>query len=233
MRPIRVELRSAPGPYAADAARIEALAEQSPSDLELSYDTLRIYRPGRIVSFGPRDLATPGYIAATEASRALGFDVAERRPGGRPMAFHEQTLIFDWLVYDAEPRRRLHERFEQAATIICAALSRLGLDARVGAIPGEYCPGQYSVNVRGAQKVAGLAQRVYARAAHVGAAIVVADEGSLRDVLLPVYEALELPWEPATLGSVRTGMPTVCWENVARAVIEEFVMRFRVVEGQQ
>jgi hypothetical protein len=78
--------------------------------------------------------------------------------------------------------------------------------------------------------VAGLAQRVYPRAAHVGAAIVVADEGSLRDVLLPVYDALDLRWEPATMGSVRADAPGLGWDDVADALVTEFAERFQLAE---
>ena len=32
---------------------------------------------------------------------------------------------------------------------IASALRGLGVDAHVGAVPGEYCPGDHSVNARG------------------------------------------------------------------------------------
>jgi lipoate-protein ligase A len=118
------------------------------------------------------------------------------------MAFHEQTLIVDWLVPDTEPRRHVHQRFTLFAERICAALRSLEVDARLGEIAGEYCPGQYSINIGGDTKVAGVAQRVYSRGAHLGAAIVVAEEPRLRDVLFPVYAALGLEWDPRSLGSV-------------------------------
>ena len=77
------------------------------------------------------------------------------------------------------------------------------MDARVGEVPGEYCPGEYSVNAaRPAASSSGIGQRVIKGAAHIGGVIVVAGRERVRDVLVPVYEALGLEWDPATAGSV-------------------------------
>ncbi|MDQ3102419.1 MAG: hypothetical protein M3Q53_01095, partial [Actinomycetota bacterium] len=93
-------------------------------------------------------------------------------------------------------------RFAAMAETISAALAALGVDARVGEVPGEYCPGEYSISSRGAVKLAGIGQRVITGGAHVGGVIVVRGAGRIRDVLEPVYDALELDWNPATTGSV-------------------------------
>jgi lipoate-protein ligase A len=225
MPPIRVEVRNTPAPFHEDASRIEALADAGPDG-----DVVRIYRPEPVVCFGPRDLAAPGYAGAVEAARAHGFDVAERRPGGRAMAFHEQTLILDWLAYDGEPRRGLHQRFEELATIVRDALRDLGLDARIGELPGEYCPGQYSINIGGERKVAGLAQRIYPHAAHIGAAVVVGEESRLREVLVSVYEALCTAWEPGTLGGIGADATVVSWDDAAGAFVAEFARRLEARE---
>ena len=90
------------------------------------------------------------------------------------------------------------------ARTIAEALASLGVDARVGEVPGEYCPGEYSVNARGEAKIAGIGQRVITAGAHVGGVIVVRGAGRIREVLVPVYDALELDWEPETTGSVAT-----------------------------
>ena len=43
--------------------------------------------------------------------------------------------------------------------------ARARVDARVGEVPGEYCPGSHSVNARGRVKVVGTAQRMVRRVA--------------------------------------------------------------------
>ena len=76
------------------------------------------------------------------------------------------------------------------------------MDARVGEVPGEYCPGAYSVNAAGSRKLAGVGQRMIRGGAHVGCVIVVSGEDLVTGPLVPVYEALGLEWDPATSGSV-------------------------------
>ncbi len=58
---------------------------------------------------------------------------------------------------------------------LAGALRGLGVDARVGEVPGEYCPGAYSVNARGRVKLIGTAQRLVRGAALLGASVVVGD----------------------------------------------------------
>ena len=79
----------------------------------------------------------------------------------------------------------------------------LGVDARVGEVAGEYCPGEFSVNARGAAKLAGIGQRVVVGGAHVGGVIVVRGAGRIREVLTPIYEALEIDWRAGDDGQRR------------------------------
>jgi octanoyl-[GcvH]:protein N-octanoyltransferase len=43
----------------------------------------------------------------------------------------------------------------------------------------------------------------------------------VRDVLIPVYGALGLDWDPATAGAVADEVPSVSWEDVADALLAE------------
>jgi lipoate-protein ligase A len=185
-------------------------------------ETLRIYRPGRMVAFGKRDAVTPGYTAAAAAARAAGFEPLLRLAGGRAAVFHEDTLVLAHAIPDPEPRVGIRERFAAMAEAVAAALRRLGVDARVGEVPGEYCPGEWSVNARGRVKLAGTAQRLIAGASHTGAVIVVANAERVREILVPIYEALGLDWDPATAGSVADEVPAATWDAVAGALLEEY-----------
>jgi octanoyl-[GcvH]:protein N-octanoyltransferase len=164
--------------------------------------TARIHRPGRELAFGRQDVAAPGYERAVEAAIAAGFPPVERLAGGRAAVFHEGTIAFTRVYPDPHAPRRTYERFEEIAGLVAGTLEDLGIDARVGEVPGEYCPGAYSVNADGARKLAGIGQRMIRGGAHVGVVIVVSGEDLVRDALVPVYEALELGWDPATSGSV-------------------------------
>jgi octanoyl-[GcvH]:protein N-octanoyltransferase len=164
--------------------------------------TVRLHRTPQILAFGRHDAASPGFAAAVEAARAVGFEPVVRIAGGRAAVYHEGTLALSRAIADPRPPARTHARFERLAETCAAALRRLGVDARVGEVPGEYCPGRWSVNARGRTKLVGIGQRIVAGGAHLGAVIVVHDTALVREALVPVYEALGLDWDPETAGSV-------------------------------
>jgi lipoate-protein ligase A len=164
--------------------------------------TVRIHRPGKEVAFGRQDLASPGYAAAAEAACDAGFAAVERLAGGRAAVFHSGTIAIARAYADPHPPKRTYARFEEMAELIAAALRGLGVDARVGEVPGEYCPGAYSVNARGATKLSGIGQRMIRGGAHMGGVVVASGGREVARALVPVYAALELDWDPATSGSV-------------------------------
>lgn len=194
-------------------------------------ETLRLHRPAAVVAFGPRDRVAPGFGAAVAAARALGFSAIERLAGGRAAVFHQGTLAFSWARPDPSPREGIRPRFEEVAGIMAEALRSLGVDARVGEVPGEYCPGEHSVNARGTTKLMGVGQRVVADAAHVGGVVVVTGADRVREVLLPVYEALKLDWNPATVGSLEDEAPGTIWEQVEAALLDTFSSRYELEDG--
>jgi lipoate-protein ligase A len=195
-------------------------------------ETLRVSIPARMVAFGRQDIASDGYQAAAVAARQHGYAAIERLAGGRAAVFHPGTISFAWTVPDLEARAGITTRFKEIADVVAATLERLGVDAHIGEIPGEYCPGAYSVNARRQRKIMGVGQRVIQGAAHVGGVIVVNDSAGVRDVLLPVYEALGVPWNPDTAGSIadELGAPRDL-ERVVDLFVEEFAGRFSLREG--
>ena len=98
-------------------------------------------------------------------------------------------------------------------------------------MPGEYCPGQHSVNARGERKLMGVGQRLIRGAAHVGGVVVVSGGERIRDVLVPVYEALEVAWLPETVGSVEEEIGGAENEAVAQAILAEFGARYGLYAG--
>ena len=195
--------------------------------------TIRIHRPGREVAFGRQDVASPGYQAAAEAARAAGFAAVERLAGGRAAVFHEGTIAIARAYADPQPPKRTYARFEEMAEIITAVLSGLGVDARVGEVPGEYCPGAYSVNARGAAKLAGIGQRMIRGGAHMGGVVVASGGDEIARVLVPVYRALELDWEPATSGSVAEELGReVDPGELQEALIAELDRRYELVDAE-
>jgi octanoyl-[GcvH]:protein N-octanoyltransferase len=194
-------------------------------------ETLRVHRPGAIVAFGPRDRVEPGFAEAVAAAGREGFAAVERLAGGRAAVFHEGTIAFSWAIPDPAAREGIRPRFELLADIMVEAIRSLGIDARVGEVPGEYCPGEHSVNALGRTKLMGVGQRVVAGAAHVGGVVVVSGTDRVRDVLIPVYEALGLDWDPGTVGSLEDEVPGLAWETAEEAIVAAFDRRFVLEEG--
>lgn len=219
-------------------------SRQGPMDVALSHSilaavsaremgpTLRLHVSGAMVAFGRADRVTPGYDTAVRAARAHGFAAVERLAGGRAAVFHELTIAFSLALPEADPKTRIHDRFEMVATLMAEAFESLGIDARIGELPGEYCPGRWSVNVGGKVKVMGLGQRLVRRAAHIGGVVVVDDGDRIRDVLIPVYRALGLDWDPRTAGSLADRSPGLTPELVMESIEDRFRRRFSVVEAE-
>jgi hypothetical protein len=95
-------------------------------------------------------------------------------------------------------------------------------------VPGEYCPGEFSVNARGIVKLIGAAQRVVHRAWLLSSVIVVQGAPGLRAVLEDVYGALGLEWDAATVGAVADEAPGVGIDDVRRALLAEFDARYHL-----
>lgn len=203
--------------------------------------TMRIHRTGRILAFGRIDRLAPGYSDALEIARSHGYEPIERMAGGRAAVFHEDTLAFSRASKEPALRAGTGERFAQMAQLVTDALRRLGVDARIGEVPGEYCPGQWSVNAAGRTKLAGIGQRVVAGGAHVGGVLVLRGADRIREVLVPVYEALGLEWDPATAGSVADaigapplaeGEPDPLLSELRSALREELEQLYAVREAE-
>ncbi len=180
-------------------------------------DRLRLYAPDDALLFSNLDARRPGYANAVAIARDAGFEPVVRLAGGHAAAFLEQSVAFAWATPDPEAHLSIAPRFERLSGWVVAALRELGLDARVGEIAGEYCPGEFSVSVAGRVKVMGVGQRVIRGAAHVGGVLTVGSTERLRSILTPVYEALDLPFAPETAGGLCDFEPGLSTEDVIDA----------------
>jgi octanoyl-[GcvH]:protein N-octanoyltransferase len=252
MRPLRVLHDCFPDDPALDTAVSRAVMHRVAAGR--LPETLRLARPAAVVAFAKRDALAPGYERALAAARSRGFGAVLRLAGGRAAIFHEGTLELAHAVPDPDPKPGIHLRFEVTATLVARALRRLGVDARVGEVPGEYCPGRWSVNAAGARKLAGIGQRVVAGGSHTGAVVVVDGAERIREVLEPVYAALDLEWDPRTVGAVADelaggeALPKAAgdghgksrsapggdslWGAVRDALLGEYAERYDLVPGE-
>jgi octanoyl-[GcvH]:protein N-octanoyltransferase len=189
--------------------------------------TLRLYRPAPTVAFGQRDTRLPGFDAAAQACRDDGFEPLIRRAGGRAAAYHQGTLVVDHIEPDADAIAGSKSRFGYFGELFAETLRRVGVKAAVGEIPGEYCPGEYSVHGTApaggpAVKLVGTAQRVVSGGWLFSSVIVVENSAPIRKVLTDSYAALGLEWDPATAGAVNDLVPGVDVDAVEEALLATY-----------
>ncbi|WP_396954326.1 biotin/lipoate A/B protein ligase family protein [Nesterenkonia sp. CL21] len=205
---------------------------------------LRIYRPRPTVAFGQRDQRLPGFDAASEACRRLGFEPLVRRAGGRAAAYHPGCLVVDHIEPDDDPIVESQDRFAAFGELLTAALTACGLEARLGEIPGEYCAGRESVHAVGRGdsgpwaadrrvKVIGTAQRVIATGWLFSSVIVVEGGAEVRRVLGEVYAHLGIPWDPLTAGSADELLPGLTVDAVEEAVLDAYRRHWTLLEEEK
>ena len=185
-------------------------------------ETLRLYRPRPTLAFSGRDCATPGIGRAGAIAQQAGFTPVRRGPGGRAAAYHRGAICLDHVGIDPAGPANIHARFAAFGELLAVALQSVGVDARVGPVPGEYCPGDYSVNDGRGHKLVGTAQRLVRGGWLFSTVILVSDPEPVREVLDGTYAALGLHWDNRTVGAVQTTAPGVQVTDVAAAVVAAY-----------
>lgn len=193
----------------------------------MSGPVVRVYRPhAPVVAFGRRDTLRPGFSEAVKAAREAGFTPVVRSQGGRAVAYTNQSLVVDHVSPHPGLASGMNERFTTYGQLWAEVLARHSVDARVGAVPGEYCPGAYSVNARGQAKLVGTAQRVVRRAWLFSAVAIFDDTDILRPLLTVLYRILDLPFDASSVGSVRAEAPELSLDRLEAAIIAAYGDRF-------
>lgn len=188
---------------------------------------VRIYRPsGRVVAFGRRDTLLPGFPDAVRAVREAGFTPVVRAPGGRAVAYTERCLVVDHVGPDPGYLSGMEARFTGYAELWADVLRKHGVEAQIGAVPGEYCPGAHSVNARGRVKLVGTAQRLVRGAWLFSAVVIFDDTEVLRPLLTEVYRLLDLPFDDDSVGSVVDESPGMELAELEAEVITAYDDRY-------
>jgi octanoyl-[GcvH]:protein N-octanoyltransferase len=181
--------------------------------------TMRLYRPGPTLAFGRLDVLRPGFRRAGAAARRHGLEPVVRLAGGHAAAYDGDSLIYEEITPQHDVTAGLHERFRDGAAVLAGALDDLGVDARVGEIPGEYCAGAYTVSASGRLKLAGIAQRAVRGAALLTAFVLVGGGDRVRAALVDVYDELGLAWDPQTAGALDDVLPGASIGAVEEALL--------------
>ncbi len=208
------------------AEDIDADRELTHAMFEFTRETgeaaVRAWTPHRQVAFGRRDARVEGYDEARKTAESRGFPPVERSVGGRAVAYTGSTVAFA----RAEPTdgREIQQRYARTTADLQVAFRRLGVRARTGEPPDSFCPGSHSLQADG--KLAGLAQRVTSEGALVAGIVLTRDAGEIAGVLDPIYTALDVPFDPDSVGSIeRAGGesdPATVAGEIERALVEGY-----------
>jgi len=175
-------------------------------------------RAARLRSGGLDELLS-GYDDARRRATTCGFTAVRRIAGGRAAAYHRGSVLLELFVPQDDIVTGTEERFEHVTALLLQTLLALGVDAAIGELPDEYCPGRFTIHADGI-KLAGVAQRSIRGASMVSAFVSVQDGAALRRALVPVYEALSLPMDPHTAGAIEDVRPGLTASDLVRALVE-------------
>ncbi|MBL8790491.1 MAG: hypothetical protein JNM45_08325 [Rhizobiales bacterium] len=214
LAPVEVEAPSPLAP-AEDMARVRSALSGL---TQASMASLRFYRPQATAAFSPRDTSHPAHGAVMAMLAARGFQPGERGAGGQLAVYDEAALVIDLIAPHPDPRENTRDRYRHFSALMVKAISSLGIDARVGEVAGEYCPGDYSVNAGGRVKLAGLAQRIGKHGYHMGAVISIAPSPAARDAVTEAYRMMDIPFAPETFGAITDLAPGVSAEETCRHI---------------
>ncbi len=134
------------------------------------------------------------------------------------VAYTESSLVLDVVRHEPQSVGAMDHRFVTFGELMVGALRTVGIRAQLGPVPGEYCPGAHSVNARGVVKLIGTAQRVVKDAWLFSSLVVVDDRSRLQRVLSDVHHHLGLPFDPESVGTVRSENAEAGVEEVRAAL---------------
>lgn len=207
------DARSSPVDYAAWVKH--QLANLQPRD----QGVLRFRRPRPTAAFSPQDTTHPNYERIRQHARVNGFEPIERGTGGRLTMFDEHALAITIISPHVDPHQHTMKRYGIFADAIVEALVQLGIDARVGELPNEYCPGKFSINAGGRIKLVGIAQRMNRRCIQMGAIIAVERSEKACAAIAETYDAMGLPFDRETYGAIVDLRPTLAYDEVRDALL--------------
>lgn len=199
----------------------------------LPEDLVSVYVPSApTVAFTARDLRSPGIERATAIARAHGFAAGTRSPGGKMVAYDSGAVVVDHLAATSASNPSGSALFSAHATHHARVLGSLGsLDTRVGEVPGEYCPGEYSVNVGGVVKVLGSAQRIVRQGSLFSTVIQVELSTAVREVITEVSAALGYELRESSLGGLAEFSPGLTAAEVREVLRDDYRHRLGLIDA--
>lgn len=195
-------------------------------------ETVRVFRPGPTVALGRMDRVRPGFARACAVTLEHGWVPVLRWGGGHAAPYGPDCVVVEVIRRQKVIVGGLEERFHDLTALVSETVAGLGIDLEVGELPGEYCPGRFSLHLPGGPKVAGVAQRVIRGASLTTAALVVEGGPALRAVIADVYSALELSVDRSVAGALADGRHKVEADAVLEMMRERAAARYDAAPGE-
>jgi lipoate-protein ligase A len=204
--PLLVTTSPVPRTATQDTALVrDRLAALSGSDVAL----LDIAAAAPTAAFSRRDTLLAGYEPARTAVTAHGFAPMIRPVGGHLAVYGPGCLVVHLWAPHPEPRTQIKQRFALFGGAVARSFQDLGVDARVGPVPGEYCEGEFSVNDSGRAKLVGTGQRIVRSGYLFSAVVMVHVPPGAREALIDAYREMGLDLRPDSVGCLADSVPDV------------------------
>ena len=181
-------------------------------------EVARVFRPGPTMAFGRLDALRPGFSEAAAAARRHGYAPVLRLGGGHAAGYDDGAVVVELITREPVVAEGIERRFAEGTALVAGALRVAGVDARIGELAGEYCPGAWSVHAGGV-KLAGTAQRSVRGASLLAAVVLVKHGERLRAALVDVYAALGIAFDPGTAGAAQDVVPGIDVGSVETALL--------------
>ncbi|MEN9748089.1 MAG: hypothetical protein RLZZ603_781 [Actinomycetota bacterium] len=182
---------------------------------------LQVYTPPKTVAFSRRETFLYGFDRAVIAAKQQGYEPVIRTSGGRAVAYDEQSLVFDLVVPEPQVRFNSEFIFREFGQMLVSTMRSIGVDARLGDVPGEYCPGRYSINAHGTKKLIGTSQRAARGARLISGVLLLSNTETVAKVLTDVNAALNFDWNPSTVYSLEDELGSVNFGEIRRQLTHE------------
>lgn len=196
-------------------------------------ELVHVYVPaGPTVAFSARDARSPQFDLAVRVAREEGFTPVVRSPGGRMVAYDRGAVVIDHLVPTTIHHSKIVRTFEANAHAHARVLSTLRVaDVRVGEVAGEYCPGEFSLNIAGAVKVVGSAQRITGRGSLFSTVVQVDVSGAVAAAISRVSAVLGYKLESTTVGGLNDFEPDLQVDDVLQAFAADYRLHLSLEHG--
>ncbi len=180
--------------------------------------TTRIFQPEPTAAFGRLDRLRSGFDRATRLARENGYTPLLRHGGGHAVLYDTGSVVVETIRPESGWVADRESRFIDMAELLSRGLDRLGVAVAMGELPGEYCPGRFSLHLPAGPKIAGIAQRAVTGALLTTAVLAVQTTPLWRDLTADVYAALDIPLSITTVGGTSDAHPELEANSVADAI---------------